>query len=55
MLSDFIQELNSARDVYTKNYYFSNSKLFSKISLLQKQILNPGNYSKHALIMKLFL
>jgi hypothetical protein len=55
MLSDFIQELNSARDIYTKNYYFFNSKLFSKISLLQKQILNPGNYSKHELIMNLFV
>jgi hypothetical protein len=28
MLSDFMQVLNSARDIYTKNYYFSNSKLF---------------------------
>jgi hypothetical protein len=52
MLSDFVQVLNSARDIYTKNYYFSNSKLFSTISLLQKQRLNPGNYSKKQIIMK---
>jgi hypothetical protein len=55
MLSDFIQVLNSVLDVYTKNYYFSNSKLFSTISLLQKQRLNPGNYSKQELIIKLFV
>jgi 4-hydroxy-3-methylbut-2-en-1-yl diphosphate synthase IspG/GcpE len=54
MLSDFMQVLNSARDIYTKNYYFSDSKLFSIISLLQKQRLNPGNYSKQEIIMKLF-
>jgi 4-hydroxy-3-methylbut-2-en-1-yl diphosphate synthase IspG/GcpE len=54
MLSDFMQVLNSARDIYTKNYHFSNSKLFSTISLLQKQRLNPGNYSEHEIIMKLF-
>jgi hypothetical protein len=36
MLSDFMQVLNSARDVYTKNYYFSKHILFSTISLLQK-------------------
>jgi hypothetical protein len=46
MLSDFITIPNSAREVYTNNYYFSNSKLFSKISLLQKHRLNPRNYSK---------
>jgi hypothetical protein len=51
MLSDFVQVLNSARDIYTKNYYFSNSKLFSTISLLQKQILNHENYSKQEIIM----
>jgi hypothetical protein len=54
MLSDFMQVLNSARDMYTKNYYFSNSKLFSTISLLQKQRLNPENYSKKEIIMKFF-
>jgi hypothetical protein len=55
MLSDFIQVLNSAREVYTNNYYFSNSKLFSTISLLQKQRLNLRNYSKKEIIMKLFV
>jgi hypothetical protein len=55
MLSDFMQVLNSARDIYTKNQYFSNSKLFSTISLLQKQKLNPEIYSKQEIIMKLFV
>jgi hypothetical protein len=55
MLSDFMQVLNSARDTYTKNHYFSNSKLFSTIYLLQKQGLNPRNYSKQEIIMKLFV
>jgi hypothetical protein len=55
MISDFIQVLHNARDVYTKNHYFYNSKLFSTISLLQKQILNPRNYSKQELIMELFV
>jgi hypothetical protein len=54
MLSNFIQVLNSAREVYTKNYYFSNSKLFSTISLLQKLRLNHRNYSKQELIMIIF-
>jgi hypothetical protein len=51
MVSDFIQVLNSAREVYTNNYYFSNSKLFSTISLLQKLRFNHSNYSKQELIM----
>jgi hypothetical protein len=34
MFSDFIQVLNSAREFYTKNQYFSKHKLFSTISLL---------------------
>jgi hypothetical protein len=55
MLSDFIQVLNSAREFYTKNQYFSNHKLFSTISLLQKKRLNPRNYSKQESIMELFL
>jgi hypothetical protein len=55
MLSDFMHVLNSARDIYTKNHYFSNSNLFSTISLLQKERLNPGNYSKWEIIMKLFV
>jgi hypothetical protein len=55
MLSDFIQVLNSARDVYTKNHYFSMHVLFTTNSLLQKNRLNPRNYSKQEIIMKLFV
>jgi hypothetical protein len=55
MLSDFMQVLNSARNIYTKNYYFSKLILFTTISLLQKKRLNPKNYSKQEIIMKLFL
>jgi hypothetical protein len=55
MLFDFMHVLNSARDIYTKNHYFSNSKLFSTISLLQKKRLNPRKYSKQEIIMKLFV
>jgi hypothetical protein len=55
MLSDFMQVLNSASDIYTKNHYFSKSKLFSPISLLQKQRLIPRNYPKKEIIMKLFV
>jgi hypothetical protein len=55
MFYDFIQVLHSAREFDTKNQYFSNSKLFSTISLLQKQRLNPKNYSKEELIMELFV
>jgi hypothetical protein len=36
MLYDFIQVLNSAWDVYTKNYYFAMHISFTTISLLQK-------------------
>jgi hypothetical protein len=55
MLYDFVLVLNSARDVYTKNHYFPKHILFTTISLLQNQRLNPRNYSKHEIIMKLFL
>jgi hypothetical protein len=55
MLSNFIQVLNSARDVYTKNYYFSMHNLFTTIPLPQKQRLNPKNYSKQEIIMKNFV
>jgi hypothetical protein len=55
MLSDFMQVLNSARNVYTKNYYFTKHILFTTISLLQKQRLNPRNYSKQEIIMNLFV
>jgi hypothetical protein len=54
MLSDFIQVLNSARKFYTKAQHFSYYKSFSTIFLLQKQKLNPRNYSKKELIMELF-
>jgi hypothetical protein len=55
MLYDFIQVLNSASDSYTKKHYFSMHILFTPNSLLQKQRLNPRNYSKQKLIMKLFV
>jgi hypothetical protein len=55
MLYDFIQVLNSARDIYTKNHYFSKHISFTTISLQQKQRLNPRNYSKQEIIMKLFV
>jgi hypothetical protein len=55
MLFDFMQVLNSARNVYTKNYYFPKHILFTTISLLQKQRLNPRNYCKQEIIMKLFV
>jgi hypothetical protein len=55
MLSDFMWVPNSARDIYTKNHYFSNHILFTTISLLQKKRLNPRNYSKKEIIMKLFV
>jgi hypothetical protein len=35
------------------NQYFSNLKLFSTNSLLQKQRLNSINYSKQELIMEI--
>jgi hypothetical protein len=55
MLYDFMQVLNSASNVYTKNYYFPNHILFTTISLLQKQRLNPRNYYKQEIIMKFFV
>jgi hypothetical protein len=52
---DFMQVLNSARNIYTKNYYFSKHILFTTNSLLQKQKLNPRIYSKQEIIMNLFV
>jgi hypothetical protein len=52
---DFMQVLNSARNIYTKNYYFSKHILFTTNSLLQKQKLNPKIYSKQEIIMNLFV
>jgi hypothetical protein len=46
LLSNFQQVLDSIRKHYTKNEYFSKHILFSSISLLHEQILNPINYSK---------
>jgi hypothetical protein len=51
----FSEVLNSARDIYTKNHYFYMHVLFTTISLLPKQRLNPRNYSKQELIMELFV
>jgi hypothetical protein len=55
MIYDFMHVLNSARNIYNKNYYFSNHILFTTISLLQKQRLNPRIYSKPEIIMKPFV
>jgi hypothetical protein len=55
MFSDFTQVLNSARNLYTKNLYFSKHKLFSTKSLLQEQKLNPRNFYKQELIMEIFV
>jgi hypothetical protein len=55
MFYDFLQVLHSARKLYTKNQHFSNPKLFSTISLLQKHRLNPENYSRQQLITELFV
>jgi hypothetical protein len=53
LFSYFMLVLNSARNIYTKNYYFSKHILFTINSLLQKQRLNPTIYSKQEIIMKL--
>jgi hypothetical protein len=55
MFSNFMQVLNSAREFYTKTQHFSHYKSFSTISLLQKERLNPKNYSTQELIMELFV
>jgi hypothetical protein len=49
-----MQVINSARNVYTKNYYFPKYILFTTISLLHKHRLNPKNCSRKEIIMKLF-
>jgi hypothetical protein len=51
MFSDFIQVLHSAREFYTKNYYFSIHNLFTTIYLLQEHELNHENYSEQELNM----
>jgi hypothetical protein len=55
MLSNFTQLLNSIREHYTKNDYFPKHILFSTISLLREQKLNPRNYSKQKIIMSNFV
>jgi hypothetical protein len=55
LFSNFIQTLNSTREFYPKTHYFSQYKSFYIIYLLQKQRLNPKNYSKQEIIMKLFV
>jgi hypothetical protein len=52
---DFLHVLYSARKFPAKNYYFSNHILFSTISLLHEQRLNPSKYSKKKIIMGIFL
>jgi hypothetical protein len=46
ILSYFMQDLNNTRELATKNYYFPMHILFTTISLLQEQELNPIIYSK---------
>jgi hypothetical protein len=55
LLSDFLQALNSARKLLTKNYYFSKHILFTIVYLLQEQKLNPRNYSKPKRVIRFFL
>jgi hypothetical protein len=47
--------LNTTMEFATKNYYFPMQILFSTIYLLQEQELNPRNYSKLELIMRIFV
>jgi hypothetical protein len=46
MLFDFMQGLNSTRKHYTNNEYFPKHIVFTMIYLMQKQKLNPRNYSE---------
>jgi hypothetical protein len=55
MLYDFMQVLNSIRKHPTKNEYFSKRILFTTISILQKQKLNPNKYSEYELNMDNFV
>jgi hypothetical protein len=54
-LSDFMQVLNNIRKHPTKNKYFSEHILFSKIYLLQEQRLNPRNFLEQEINMIMFL
>jgi hypothetical protein len=55
ILPNFMQVLDSIRKHYTKNEYFPKHILFSTISLLQEQKLNPRNYSKKEIIKSNFV
>jgi hypothetical protein len=55
MFYDFMQIPNSTRKHSTKNEYFPMPILFTTIYLLQKEILNPINYSKQEIIMSNFV
>jgi hypothetical protein len=55
MLYDFMQVLNSIRKHPTKNEYFFKRILFTTISILQKQKLNPNKYSEYELNMDNFV
>jgi hypothetical protein len=55
LLSDFLQDLYSARKFPTKNYYFSKHIVITTISLLQEHILNPITKSEKEIIMGTFV
>jgi hypothetical protein len=55
LLFDFLQVPYSIRKFYTKKQYFSKHKLFYTNSLLHEMRLNPRNYSKHKIIMEIFV
>jgi hypothetical protein len=50
-----VQGRNSAKEFATKNYYFPMHILFTTIYLSQEHELNPKIYSKHKLIMSIFV
>jgi hypothetical protein len=54
-LSDFMQVIYSKRNQPTNNEYFPKHILFTTIYLLQKQKLNPRNYSEQEINMGNFL
>jgi hypothetical protein len=54
-ISDVMEVLNIKSKHPTKNVYFSNHTLFSRIYLSQEQRLNPGTYSKKKINMSYFI
>jgi hypothetical protein len=54
MLYDFIHVLNSAREVYTKKYYFSNSKLFFYNFFTAEKEIKSEKSDSRGFIKKLF-